>query len=93
MHPAPFVTHPYLYVAQAAFVVSVVAARLQAFTEHGGDELIMHPTSHVSLHVASIKTYSHVLSAHFVASIVAEKEHNVPEVFLLKAHASNDVKL
>ena len=48
--PAPFVTHPYLYEVHTAFVVRVVAAELQGFTEQNDVVLTIHPVSQVSLH-------------------------------------------
>ena len=92
IHPAPLVTHPCLYAVQAAFVDIVVAAKLQAFVAHAEEEFTIHPVTHVSLQVVSDYVYSHALSAHFVVSAV-ENPQNAPEVFLLKTHASKDVKI
>ena len=92
MHPAPFVTHPCLYAVQAAFVVRVIAAKLHAFEAHDVVVSIIHPASHVSLHVVSDKVCAHARSAHFVVSAY-ENPQNAPEAFLLKTQASNVVKV
>ena len=52
-HPAPFVTHPYLYAVHKAFVVFVAAAKVQTFVAHADEEFTTHPVNHVSLQVVS----------------------------------------
>jgi hypothetical protein len=53
-HPAPFVTHPVLYEAHAAFVVRVVAARVQALVAQLDVELTTQPVNQVSLQADSV---------------------------------------
>lgn len=53
-HPAPVVTHPYLYAVHRAFVVFVFAAKVQTFVAQEVVVLTTHPVNHVSKQAVSL---------------------------------------
>ena len=64
---------------QAAFVVNVVAARLQAFVAHGVVVFTTHPVTQVSRQADSFNYYAQVLAEHVVSATV--NPHKLPAKF------------
>lgn len=65
MQPPPFVTHPFLNVPHAVFVVAVIGAFEQGTKLQKLAEFKSHPESH-ALQSVSLIARAHVLETHFV---------------------------